>query len=70
MEKLIAIQHNTIKNETVQTVNARDLHAFLEVKARFNDWIVNRIKECNFRENQDFISFTKNLVKPQGGRPS
>lgn len=49
MEKLIAIQHNTIKNETVQTVNARDLHAFLEVKARFNDWIVNRIKECNFR---------------------
>ncbi|GAA4666603.1 antA/AntB antirepressor family protein [Bartonella pachyuromydis] len=70
MEKLIAIQHNTIKNETVQTVNARDLHAFLEVKARFNDWIVTRIKECNFRENQDFISFTKNLVKPQGGRPS
>ncbi|ATO57120.1 antA/AntB antirepressor family protein [Bartonella sp. 1-1C] len=67
---LIKISEQAIDQETVQTVNARDLHAFLEIKARFNDWIVNRIKECNFRENQDFISFTKNLVKPQGGRPS
>ncbi|EJF85899.1 hypothetical protein MCY_00474 [Bartonella rattimassiliensis 15908] len=49
MEKPIAIQHNTIKHETVQTVNARELHAFLEVNSNFRDWIKNRIKEYNFR---------------------
>lgn len=45
-----------------QTVNARELHAFLEVKARFNDWIANRIGQYGFVENQDFITLTKNLV--------
>ncbi|UNF39132.1 antA/AntB antirepressor family protein [Bartonella krasnovii] len=70
MEKLIAIQHNTIKNETVQTVNARELHAFLEVNSNFRDWIKNRIKEYNFQENQDFIIFAKILAKSLRGRPS
>ncbi len=70
MEKPIAIQHNTIKHETVQTVNARELHAFLEVNSNFRDWIKNRIKEYNFQENQDFIIFAKILAKSLRGRPS
>ncbi|WP_455480095.1 antA/AntB antirepressor family protein [Bartonella sp. B23] len=68
MNTLIKITEQTIGHDTVQTVNARELHAFLEVTSRFNDWIKNRIKEYDFLENQDFMSFTKNLVKPQGGR--
>ncbi len=36
MEKPIAIQHNTIKHETVPTVNARDLHEFLEIGKDFS----------------------------------
>jgi anti-repressor protein len=53
-----------------QLVDARELHEFLEVQTRFNDWVINRIDKFGFEENQDFICFTENLVKPQGGRPS
>nr|WP_081585551.1 antA/AntB antirepressor family protein [Bartonella senegalensis] len=59
-----------MKNETVQTVNARELHTFLEVNSNFRDWIKNRIKEYNFQENQDFIIFAKILAKSLRGRPS
>ena len=55
------------KNEHgIETVNARELHAFLEVKTRFNDWIANRISEFGFSENKDFVSLTENLVS--GGK--
>lgn len=79
MNELIPLQQTNINNQQIQTVNARDLHAFLEVKARFNDWIQRRIQEFDFVEGADFCSFlsesgtkgfTQNLVKPQGGRPS
>ncbi len=64
MNILIKITEQTIDQEIVQTVNARELHTFLKVTSRFNDWIINRIKEYGFLENKDFVSFTKNLVKP------
>ncbi|WP_156851728.1 antA/AntB antirepressor family protein [Bartonella refiksaydamii] len=66
MNTLIEIKERVIDQETVQTVNARDLHTFLEIKACFNDWIKNRIKECKFQENINFITLTKNLVS--GGK--
>ncbi|WP_142416918.1 antA/AntB antirepressor family protein [Bartonella massiliensis] len=53
---LIEIKEQTIDKEIVQTVNARDLHAFLEIKSEFRNWIKNRIKECKFRENIDFVT--------------
>ncbi|UTO27832.1 antA/AntB antirepressor family protein [Bartonella harrusi] len=68
MNTLIPISEQTIDQETVQTVNARELHTFLEITSKFADWIKNRIKECKFRENIDFIGFSKFLEK--GGRPS
>ena len=49
-------------------MNGQD--TFLEVQTRFNDWIAARINEYEFIENQDFVSFTENSVKPKGGRPS
>ena len=70
MNDLIHIQSQTINDEMVQTVSARELHAFLEVQTRFNDWIKDRIAEYDFIDNQDFIGFTEKSVKPQGGRPS
>ncbi|ENN91897.1 antA/AntB antirepressor family protein [Bartonella schoenbuchensis] len=70
MEALIAIHNNTINQETVQTVNARELYTFLEVNSNFRDWIKNRIREYGFLENKDFVSFAKILAKPQNGRPS
>ncbi|QEE08632.1 phage antirepressor Ant [Bartonella kosoyi] len=67
MNTLIPISEQTIDQETVQTVNARDLHAFLEVKTSFKDWIIRRIQDCKFKEGYDFCSF---LSESSGGRPS
>lgn len=39
-----------------QTVNARELHEFLEVQTRFADWIKRRISEYGFEDNVDFIT--------------
>lgn len=66
MNELIKIEPSHIGGEAIQTCNARDLHAFLEVKARFNDWIRNRIEDFGFQENQDFITLTRLLVS--GGK--
>lgn len=62
MANLIKISNNKISDFEVKTVNARELHDFLEVKSRFNDWINNRIRDFGFVENQDFVTLTKNLV--------
>lgn len=62
MQQIIPIGKSDFADCPKQTVNARELHAFLEVKSRFNDWVKNRINECRFIENQDFVTLTKNLV--------
>ena len=62
MRQIIPIGKSDFSGCPKQTVNARELHAFLEVKSRFNDWVKNRINECRFIENQDFVTLTKNLV--------
>lgn len=64
--KFPAVMEGAIGSETIQTVNARELHAFLEVTTRFNDWINNRVRDFGFVENQDFVSLTENLVS--GGK--
>lgn len=62
LNKLITISNHAISNDSTEpTVNARELHAFLEVKTRFNDWINNRIKEYGFTQDVDFNT-TENLV--------
>ena len=58
--ELIHIQQTTIGKGAVNSVNARELHAKLEIKSRFNDWIANRLSD--FIENEDYIVVTKNLV--------
>ncbi|MGL5961634.1 MAG: antA/AntB antirepressor family protein, partial [Cetobacterium sp.] len=63
--ELIKINKNE-KGE--QIVSARDLHEFLEVKSRFNDWIKNRVEKYDFIENVDFVAITKSLVTAQGNK--
>ena len=62
MTELIKV---TTNEQGSKVVSARDLHEFLEVTSRFNDWFNNMLK-YGFEENVDYISFTKNLVS--GGR--
>lgn len=70
MNQIIPLSMSSMDNQQVQTVNARDLHGFLEVKSNYRDWIRNRIADFGFVENQDFVSFAKNLAKNNRGRPS
>ena len=69
-DTLINVFNAEIDGVTQLAVNARDLYKTLKSKTRFNDWIKNRINEYQFIANVDFISFTENLVKPKGGRPT
>jgi len=64
MGELIPI-HN---NDGRQAVMGRDLHAFLEVTTRYNDWIARLIEKYGFIAGQDFYS--KMSKTPNGGRPS
>lgn len=70
MKELIAVGNNSIGEGMVRTVNARDLHAFLESKQDFSDWIKKRIKQYGFAENTDFVLFHDSMENPNGGRPS
>ena len=67
MNEIIKISNRDFSGSLKNTVNARELHAFLDVNSKFADWIKNRITEYNFIENQDFATFSKNLEK---GRPT
>ncbi|WP_375619034.1 MULTISPECIES: antA/AntB antirepressor family protein [unclassified Bartonella] len=55
MNTLIKITEQIIDQETVQTVNARELHTFLEVGRDFTTWIKNRIKTYKFVHTKDYI---------------
>ena len=55
MDQLIAITTQQVADDTVQTVDARELHVFLEVGKRFVTWIKDRIEEYGFVERQDYV---------------
>ena len=52
--------YETDKGEKV--VYGTELYQVLEVKSRFNDWIRNRLDDCDAMENRDYQTLTKNLV--------
>lgn len=58
MNELIKIE---IKNNQ-QLVSGRELHKFLEVGTRYNDWINRIIEKYNFIENKDFVLHTQKRV--------
>ena len=66
-----AVIDGNIGVETVQTVNARDLHTFLEVGKMFANWIKDRIQQYGFIEGRDFIEVVAETGKnSSGGRPA
>lgn len=56
MNELIAVAERNIGESLIQTVNARELHSFLEVKSEFRNWIKNRIADFDFEEGADFTT--------------
>lgn len=63
MQELIKIKNDENGN---QIVSARELHDFLEVQTKFNDWFNARVKKYKFEENQDFVTLTEKKVTAQG----
>ena len=66
MTELIKI---TTNEEGAQVVSARELHEFLGIDTRFNDWI-SRMIGYGFVENVDYQVLLKNEYNLSGGRPS
>lgn len=66
--QLIPVFTGTIAGVPAQLVNARELHAFLEVGKDFSTWIKDRIGQYEFVENQDYILIPQNRgIKNQRG---
>ena len=53
-QELIAVTQAVLGDDAVATVNARDLHAFLEAGKTFSEWIKDRIAQYGFVEGQDY----------------
>lgn len=63
MKELIKITENNGK----KAVSARELHAFLESKKQFADWIKHRISKYGLIENIDYQTLSLN---GENGRPA
>ena len=68
MNELISLTQSAINGELQQTVNARELHAFLESKQDFSTWIKNRVEQYDFVENQDFVRLHKKMEQVSGAK--
>jgi anti-repressor protein len=66
--QLITLHTRSINEQTLDTVNARELHTFLELGRDFSNWIKARIAQYGFEEGEDFILIRQNgRTKNQGG---
>lgn len=65
MSELIKVEINSVDGCNVNTVNAKDLHLFLEVGRDFSTWIKARIKKYSFVSGKDFLVGIS--IPPNGG---
>lgn len=63
MNQLIPVHNSSIiTGEPIQTVDARELHAFLEIGRDFTTWISRRIEQYGFAHSVDYVE-----VLPRSG---
>ena len=60
MTNIITITKSEIGNAELNSVNARDIHNYLQVNSKFADWIKRAISKYDFKENIDYVCFLKN----------
>ena len=65
MNSLIQITKNTIGDAEINSVNAREIHDYLEVKTHLSTWIQRAIEKYDFVENIDFSILKSG--NPNGG---
>lgn len=61
---LIPLSHAILDNQTVDAVNARDLHSFLESKRQFSNWITYQIEAFGFAQDVDFVTINNSEFSP------
>lgn len=61
------IRPETIGGESVNSVDARALHAALGVGKDFSTWVKNRIEQCRFKEILISLNLTVLSNRIQGG---
>lgn len=69
MNDLIAIETAEIGAESRSVVDARELHAALEVGRDFSNWIRGRIEEYGFVEGEDYSPVLGNRSDGLPGKP-
>lgn len=68
MNPLITLHTQTINSQELNTVNARELHSFLQSKQDFSTWIKNRIEKYGFLENHDYLVHNFVEQTPSGSK--
>ena len=68
MKELIKIENRKIGDEMMQTVDARELHAFLGLKQDFSKWIGSRIKRYGLVQELDYCKHKKFIKHPTGAK--
>jgi phage anti-repressor protein len=63
---LVPVFTGTLNRQTIQLVNARDLHAFLQVGRLFAAWIKSRIADYGFVDGEDYITIS-HFPNPESG---
>ena len=61
----LVIVERQVGDAIVQTVSARRLYEFLEVKRDFSNWIKDRVIQCELTENEDYVC-SPNLANQSG----
>jgi phage anti-repressor protein len=71
--KLAALPAVAVGQELIQTVNARELHSFLQSGKVFTAWITERIAKYGFQDGVDYTTSEYNpkqdLIPRGRGRP-
>jgi len=65
MDNLIAITKEVLNDEVVNTVNSREVYAYLEVCTKYSMWIQRAIEKYGFVENEDYIL---TITLPKSGK--
>ena len=60
MNDIIQITSRTVGDAPVQTVDAHELHGFLEIGKMFAHWIKDRIEQYGFVEKPRLCGFCRN----------
>lgn len=66
MDAIVKVERREIGAAYIPTVNARDLHAALQSKYHFADWIKRHLSSGIYEEGVDFIVFQNSLKNSDG----